>query len=144
MTDATFRVGCKSRSMSSPSTSSPQTARLYWIATGLFCAVFIGSAVFGLLDLDGSRAEWTHLGYPWWTFFLLTAGKIIGVATILTNKAPRFIKDYAFAGFLFDLLLALGAHLAVPEIKALLPISVLGIWGFAVTMDNRHFPRRPY
>lgn len=123
------------------STTQPQTVPLYRIATGLFSVLFLGSAVFGLVDLDASKAEWLHLQYPWWTFFALTAGKVIGVGVIVSNKFPRFIKDYAFAGFLFDLLLATGAHLAVPEIKVLLPVTCLGLWAFAVMMDNRRFPR---
>ena len=122
--------------------STPHSTRTYWAATGLFCAVFIGSAVFGMLDLDASKAEWTRLGYPWWTFFFLTIGKVIGVGTILANKGPRFLKDFAFAGFLFDLLLAGGAHLAAPEIKVLLPVAGLLVWGAAFRTDSQRFPRR--
>jgi hypothetical protein len=121
-------------------TKSP-SGRWYWIATGLFAAIYIGSAVFGLLDLDASRAEWARLGYPWWTFHFLTAGKLIGVATIVSNRAPRVVKDFAFAGFFFGLLLALGAHLAIPETQAALPVVVLGFWGFAFAMDSKRFPR---
>jgi hypothetical protein len=114
------------------------TARTYWMATGLFSAVFLGSAVFGLLDLDASKGEWVRLDYPWWTFFLLTALKVVGVAVIVSNKAPTFIKDFAFAGFLFDLVLAAGAHLAIPEVKVILPIVVLAVWAFAYRMDHLH------
>jgi hypothetical protein len=142
MAPTTLKTGNEALAASStqPDVQLPAT-RLYWIATGLFSAVFIGSAVFGLLDLDASKIEWARLGYPWWTFFFLTAGKLVGVATIVSNKLPRVVKDFAFAGFLFDLLLALGAHLAFPEINALLPISVLAIWWFAFAMDSKRFPR---
>jgi DoxX-like family len=121
--------------------ASVASARMYWIATGLFSAIFIGSAVFGLLDLDASKAEWLKLGYPWWTFYALTAAKVVGVVTIVSNKAPRVVKDFAFAGFFFELLLALGAHLAIPELQSLLPVVVLGIWGWAFAMDSKRFPR---
>jgi DoxX-like family len=122
-------------------TAKMPSVRLYWVATGLFCALFLGSAVFGLLDLDASKTEWTHLQYPWWTFFALTVAKVVGVATIVSNKFPRVLKDFAFAGFLFDLLLAAGAHAAVPEVKVVLPIACLGIWVFAFAMDSQRFPR---
>jgi DoxX-like family len=124
------------------STSVQLSARAYWVATGLFSAMFLGSAVFGMLDLDASKAEWAHLGYPWWTFYFLTIGKVIGVGTILAKKGPRFLKDFAFAGFLFDLVLAGGAHLAVPEIKVLLPIAGLVVWGAAFWADSKQLPRQ--
>jgi DoxX-like family len=116
-----------------------RTHRLYIIAIGIFSVVFLGSAIFGLLDLDGSKAEWSHLKYPWWTFYLLTVGKILGVVAIVSNRS-KSLKQLAFAGFLYDLVLAAGAHLAVPEIKVLLPIVVFGIWLFAYVMDKRRFP----
>jgi hypothetical protein len=121
--------------------TDPRTVRLYWIATGLFSALFLGSAVFGLLDLKASEVEWAHLGYPWWTFFALTIAKVVGVATIVSNRLPRVVKDFAFAGFLYDLLLAAGAHLAIPEVNVALPIAASGIWVFAFIMDSRRFPR---
>jgi DoxX-like family len=125
-------------------TNAPETSqslRLYWAATGLFSTVFLGSAVFGLLDLDASKAEWIRLEYPWWTFFFLTAGKVVGIAVILSNRLPRVVKDFAFARFLYDLLLAGGAHLARSEVQVLLPIVVLGVWAWAFAMDSKRFPR---
>jgi hypothetical protein len=119
----------------------PKIVRRYRVATGLFSAIFLGSAIFGLIDLEASKAEWAHLGYPWWTFFALTAGKVIGVLTIVSNRAPRVVKDFAFAGFFYELLLAGGAHLAKKEVKVLLPLVVLVIWAFAFALDSKRFPR---
>jgi DoxX-like family len=122
-----------------PAHSMDKTKRLHTIALGLFCALFLGSVVFGLADIDGSKAEWIHLGFPWWSFYALTAGKALGVAAILWNKS-KSLKQLAFAGFLYDLLLATGAHLAVPEFKVVLPIVCLALWGFAYVMDQRRYP----
>jgi DoxX-like family len=117
---------------------SPAIKRKYQIAVGLFSALFLGSAVFGLVDIDASYTEWRHLGYPIWTFYALTVAKVIGVATILSNESTR-LKQFAFAGFLYDLLLALGAHIAQREVKLILPSGCLAIWGFAYEMDRRVF-----
>jgi hypothetical protein len=65
---------------------------------------------------------------------------VVGVVTILSNRSTR-LKQFAFAGFLYDLLLALGAHIAVPEVKLILPLSCLGVWGFAYFMDSKVFPK---
>jgi DoxX-like family len=116
---------------------STSSTRLYRIAIVLFSALFLGSAVFGVLDIDASKAEWARLGFPWWTFWGLTAAKVVGVAVIVA-KSPRSLKDFAFAGFLFDLLLAAGAHLEIPESKVILPIGGLAVWTFAYVMDRRH------
>jgi hypothetical protein len=119
----------------------PKLVRRYWVVTGLFSTIFLGSAIFGLLDLNGSKTEWARLGYPWWTFYLLTTAKIIGVLTIVSNRAPRIVKDFAFAGFFYDLLLAGGAHLAKREVQVFLPLVVLVVWALAFFMDTQRFPR---
>ena len=51
-----------------------------------------------------------------------------------------WLVSFAFAGFLFDLLLALFAHIAQMEIKLLLPIFGLGLWWFAFAMNRKVFP----
>jgi membrane-bound metal-dependent hydrolase YbcI (DUF457 family) len=113
--------------------------RRYLLATGLFVALFSGSIVLGLVDIDSSYAEYRHLGFPVWTFTALTAAKFFGLVAVLSNRS-RTLKDFAFAGFLFDLLLALGAHIDRQEPKLLLPIFGLSIWGFAFAMNRKVFP----
>ncbi len=111
--------------------------RRYLVALGVFTALFGGSIIFGLIDLDASRAEFSHLGFPYWSFFALTLGKGLGLAAVLSNRWQT-LKHFAFAGFMFDLILALGAHLAQPEIKAILPALSLGIWAWAFLEDRRY------
>ena len=118
---------------------SPQTVRLYWIATGLFTALFTASIVLTFGDLKGSYESYTHLGFPNWAVFFNGTGKILGLIAIHFNKS-RTLKDFAFAGLLFNLLLALCAHIAQKEIGFLLPVFGLGLWWFAFTMNRKVFP----
>ena len=118
---------------------SPQTVRAHWTATGLFTLLFAGSIGLGLGDLKGSYEEYAHLGFPAWSIFFNSFGKILGLIAIFLNTS-RTLKDFAFAGFLFDLLLALFAHIAQMEIKLLLPIFGLGLWWFAFVMNRKVFP----
>jgi DoxX-like family len=118
---------------------SPSTLRLYWIATGLFTLLFAASIVLTLGDLETSYRSYTHLGFPIWSVFFNAIGKILGLAAIHWNKS-RTLKDFAFAGFLFDLLLALCAHIAQRESDVLLPIFGLGLWWFAFAMNRKVFP----
>ncbi len=114
------------------------TQRLYWIATGLFVLLFGGSIILALSDLGESFREYAHLEFPAWSVYFNTVAKALGLCAILSNQS-RTLKDFAFAGFLYDLLLALGGHIAQMEIKVLLPIAGLGIWGFAFYMDRIYF-----
>jgi hypothetical protein len=120
---------------------STATKRLYWIAMGLFSALFIGSVIFSLSDIGESYKEYTHLEFPKWILYPLDIAKTLGVVAILSNRS-QILKDFAFAGFLYDLLLALGGHIAQQEIKLLLPLFCLGLWGFAFVMDRKVFPTR--
>jgi hypothetical protein len=114
------------------------TQRLYWLATGLFLALFIGSVVLGLADIDESYKEFVHLGFPAWSFIALTVAKVLGLIAIITNRS-QILKDFAFAGFLYDLLLALGGHIAHQEIKVWFAVFGLVLWAFAFVMDRRFF-----
>ncbi len=118
---------------------SPATVRLYWLATGLFTLLFAGSIILGLGDLNASYEEYTHLGFPNWSVFFNSLAKFLGLIAIFWNKS-RTLKDFAFAGFLFDLLLALVAHIVQMEIKWLLPVFGIALWCFAFVMNRKVFP----
>jgi hypothetical protein len=112
--------------------------KLYWIATGLFCLLFTGSILLTFGDLQGSYDEFQRLGFPLWTVYFLGIAKILGLVAILSNKSQT-LKDFAFAGFLYDLLLASGAHIAQPEIQVLLAVFGIIIWVFAFVMDRKYY-----
>ena len=113
--------------------------RQYWLAIGLFSLVFIGSALLTVLDVPGSVAEYRHLGFPTWLTYPQSLAKIMGIVAIVFSRS-RTLKDFAFAGFLFNLLLAVGGHISQMETDVLLPLITIGIWAFAFTMDRRMFP----
>jgi DoxX-like family len=114
------------------------TKTLYWVATGLFCLLFTGSILLTFGDLQGSYDEFQHLGFPVWTVYFLGIAKILGLIAILSNKS-KTLKDFAFAGFLYDLLLALGGHIAAQEIKVLLALFGIALWIFAFVMDRIYY-----
>ncbi|MFB9995450.1 DoxX family protein [Deinococcus oregonensis] len=121
------------------SRSSSTQQRLYWAALSLFSLVFIGSAILTVVDVAGSNAEYRHLGFPTWLLYPQSLAKVLGIVALLFSRS-RTLKDFAFAGFLYNLLLALGGHLSQMEIDVLLPLITLGIWVFAFTMDRKMFP----
>jgi DoxX-like family len=118
---------------------SPATVRNYWIATGLFTLLFVSSIVLTLSDLNTSFKSYAHLGFPAWSVYFNATGKILGLIAIYWNRS-RTLKDFAFAGFLFDLLLALSAHIAQREADVFLAAFGLVLWGFAFFMNRKVFP----
>ena len=49
------------------------------------------------------------LGYPTYLIYPLAIVKILGVVAILSNKS-KLLKEWAYAGFFFDVILAASAH----------------------------------
>jgi uncharacterized membrane protein YphA (DoxX/SURF4 family) len=71
--------------------------------------------------IEGMR----HLGYPLYILRLLGIAKLLGALAILTGTFPR-IKEWAYPGFVFDMIGAFYSHVASGEgPKALIPLLIL-------------------
>lgn len=100
----------------------------YWIVTGLFSFFMLGSAIPDILSMP-IAVEGMHnqLGYPVYFIPFIGVAKALGVIAILIPGFPR-IKEWAYAGLLFDLIGALYSMIAsgIPVgdwIGVLLPIA---------------------
>lgn len=76
------------------------------------------------------------LHYPLYIVLPLAVLKIAGVAMILW-RGSRWLTEWAYAGFFFDVLLATGAHLsnndsALPPLFAMLLILISYFFGKTV------------
>lgn len=101
---------------------------VYFGTLGLFALAMTGS---GIMDvrlppplLEGIR----HLGYPAYVVVLLGVWKLLGVAAIVAPRLPR-LKEWAYAGFAFDLSGAAVSHLVSGDGvgKAMVPLLLLAI-----------------
>src|SRR3954451_3611508 len=93
---------------------TPRTRNLaYWIVTALFC-LQIGFTAYAQLRLPQVAAAVTHLGFPAYFRVELSWAKLLGVVLLLAPVPPR-LKEWAYAGFAFDLGSALIAHLSVGD-----------------------------
>lgn len=91
--------------------ASAKTNRIiYWVATGLLCALMTVSASGGLISTATVAEAYGKLGFPAFIVLPLSIAKILGVVAILTNRS-QILKEWAYAGIFFDLLLAFGAHI---------------------------------
>ncbi len=85
-----------------------------WISTGLLTALMLFSASMYIVKYDDVSLVFGKLGFPAFIIYPLAIAKILGLVAIWTNKS-KSLKEWAYAGFVFDLLLAAGAHISVND-----------------------------
>jgi hypothetical protein len=81
----------------------------YWLTTGLFCAVLGFSGFAHFSHLEPMVEAMAKLGYPLYFMTILGSAKLLGVATLLAPRRP-LLKEWAYAGFAFNLLGATASH----------------------------------
>lgn len=91
----------------------------YWVTTGLLGALMVASAL-GYLTSDFFARAFTHLGFPPYFRFELGIAKLVGVAVLLA-PTPRWMKEWAYAGFTITFVSAFLAHTAVAGAQAAFP-----------------------
>ena len=90
------------------------TKILYWVFTVLLVALMLFSAA-GTFMNDPKGAEFAkHIGYPLYIFKFLAVTKVLGVVAILIPGYPR-LKEWAYAGFFFDLAGATYSFIAIGD-----------------------------
>lgn len=75
----------------------------YWIFTGLLCALMLFSAVMSFKSSPEGDAMIKHIGFTPQIMQLLAVFKILGVIALLVPGMAR-LKEWAYAGFTFDLI----------------------------------------
>ena len=100
----------------------------YWIATGLFCLAMTAGGTMNLLRADIQKESIEALGYPEYLMTILGVAKLLGVTALLIPGAA-LLKEWAYAGFTFDLLGAAASHAFVGDaaMEIMLPLIILGI-----------------
>jgi len=98
---------------------------VYWITTGIVCAVMVYSILnFTLFDrFPFPEGGFVHLGLPDYFKAELTVAKILGVSALLSPSVPAKIKEFAYFGFAITLISASIAHFSSGDAR----ISVLFI-----------------
>lgn len=116
-------------------------ATAYWGTTALFCIAFVGGGFSHLLHTDYMTENMTQLGYPAYVMTIVGVAKLLGVIALAIPARP-FLKEWAYAGFAFDLIGAIASHnFAGDPISASLPPLALLVLG-AVSYSLRPASRR--
>ncbi len=82
---------------------------IFWIVTGLLSLMMLGSAGMYIFDHASVATIFQSLNYPTYIIYPLAIAKILGVIAILTNYSKP-LKEWAYAGFFYDFILAASAH----------------------------------
>jgi DoxX-like family len=72
------------------------------------------SGITSILNASGGPEVSKHLGYPFYLIAFLGVAKLLGVVTTLIPGFPR-PKEWAYAGFVFDLAGAMYSGISVGD-----------------------------
>jgi uncharacterized membrane protein YphA (DoxX/SURF4 family) len=100
--------------------------RLYWLVTGLMAAFMLMASVPDVLQMPQAADIFGHLGYPAYLLRFLGTAKILGVIAVLVPNFRR-LKEWAYAGLVFDLMGALYSHLSVGDPPSAWVFPVFGL-----------------
>ena len=92
---------------------------IYWGSTILFSAMMTASAV-GYLSAEYFAKAFEHLGFPSYFRVELGIAKLVGVAMFFA-PVPRWMKEWAYAGFTITMISAFIAHSSIDGVKAGIP-----------------------
>jgi uncharacterized membrane protein YphA (DoxX/SURF4 family) len=103
----------------------------YWIFTVLCALPMLASGIGFSISVPFAIQGMAHLGYPLYIIRFLGVAKILGAVAILTGLSRR-LKEWAYAGFVFDLIGAAYSHFQSGEgAKAPGPLIILAFTLFS-------------
>ncbi len=101
---------------------------VYWATTGLVALSFVFGGITDLAKGEDMVKGMAHLGYPAYLLTLLGIWKVLGAIALVAPGTAR-LKEFAYAGILFDLTGASFSHAASgdPAANVITPLVILGL-----------------
>jgi len=110
----------------------------YWISTALMCALFLFSAYMYFTNTEAVQGYFNSLGFASWIVIPLAIAKVLGVVAILTDMS-KLLREWAYAGFFFDVVLATTAHLKAEDDSHMMAMA-----GIFLVIASRPLYKNPY
>ncbi len=82
---------------------------LYWLATGVLTAIMCFSVFNYFANYELMSGYFEHFQYPVYLVYPLAIAKVLGLIAVWGNFS-KWLKEWAYAGFFFDTVLAFFAH----------------------------------
>ena len=117
-----------------------KTKIVFWVCTGLFSAFMLTSAVPNIMVTKEWEAIFVQLGYPQYLIPFIGWAKLFGVIVILI---PGFagLKEWAYAGFFFDLF---GATYSAVAVNGFVPQMLIMLIPFGLGALSYLYHRKNY
>lgn len=120
----------------------------YWIPTLLVSlAMLAGGSADLARPAELVEGMTTHLGYPLYFLTILGAWKVLGGLALLVPGLPR-LKEWAYAGIVFDLTGAAASHLAAGDgadkVVGPLVLTGLAFVSWAMRPSSRRVGELPF
>lgn len=112
----------------------------YWIVTALLSLFIVGGSIPDIMQIEGALTLFDQLGYPPYLLLIVGYVKILGIIGILQRRWP-FLREWAYAGLVIDLLGAFVSHLFVGDPFQLYVASLIGL---ALTVASYILLRKVY
>jgi hypothetical protein len=90
------------------------TKILYWASTVLLTLLMLFSVYNYFFNYEMVKGFFESFGYPTYLIYPLAVAKLLGLITIWANFS-KWLKEWAYAGFLFNTLLAFFAHYMISD-----------------------------
>ena len=87
---------------------------LFWASTGLLTLLMLFSVYNYFFNYEMIVGFFESFGYPTYLIYPLAIAKLLGLITIWTN-VNGWLKEWAYAGFFFNTLLAFFAHYMIAD-----------------------------
>jgi len=87
---------------------------IYYVATGLLTAILLFSAGMYFFNNEGVQVMFSGFGYPTYIIYPLAIAKLLGLFAIW-NPNFKVLKEWAYAGFFFNFILAFFAHYMIGD-----------------------------
>lgn len=101
---------------------------IFW-STTILIALFEGVMPALTSHTEMAKEGLRHLGYPSYFGTTIVVFKVLGVLTLVIPQISHRLKEWAYAGFVFDFLFASISHAAVDGVngQTFFPIIALAI-----------------
>jgi uncharacterized membrane protein len=97
---------------------------IHYLTKGLFTGLMLFSISMYLFNTEEIRTAFISFGYPAYLVYPLAGAKFLGLIAIWQTKF-KTIKEWAYAGFTFNVILAFFAHRMINDGEHL--FAVIGI-----------------
>nr|WP_321357893.1 DoxX family protein [uncultured Draconibacterium sp.] len=114
----------------------------YWTSTIILSLLFLMNIFMYFTRDPKIVAGIDALGYPLYLLDILGVAKIIGIIILLVPKFPR-LKEWAYAGFVIDLIGAIWSHIAIGDTSSvsfiLMFVMILAVSYVTMRKLESHF-----